>query len=62
MSCRYSFPSHVKLSKDCLNLISRIFVINPAQRIKIAGIKAHPWFIKNLPKEVLEIVYPFLIY
>ena len=52
MSVKYSFPANLHLSKECLDLISRIFVANPAQRIKIKEIQQHPWFLKNLPEEL----------
>ena len=52
MSVKYSFPSNLHLSRECLDLIGKIFVGNPAQRISIAGIKSHPWFLKNLPDEL----------
>lgn len=39
MSVKYSFPANLHLSRECLDLISRIFVANPAQRISIAQIK-----------------------
>lgn len=39
------------LSSDCLDLLSRIFVGDPAQRIDLKGIQRHPWYLKNLPPE-----------
>ena len=52
MSVKYSFPTSLHLSRECLDLISRIFVANPAQRISIAQIKQHAWFLRNLPEEL----------
>lgn len=52
MSVKYSFPANLHLSRECLDLIARIFVANPAQRIPIKQIKLHPWFLKNLPDEL----------
>ena len=49
---RYSIPRDVRLSKECLDLLSAIFVAEPAQRITLSQIKQHPWFLKNLPKEL----------
>ncbi|KAK9799366.1 hypothetical protein WJX73_002909 [Symbiochloris irregularis] len=54
MGVKYSFPSNLQLSKDCVDLISKIFVGNPANRINIAGIRMHPWFLKNLPEELKD--------
>lgn len=38
MSVKYSFPANLHLSRECLDLIARIFVANPAQRISIDGV------------------------
>lgn len=54
MSVKYSFPSNLHLSRECLDLISRIFVANPHQRISIGQIQQHPWFLKNLPEELRD--------
>jgi serine/threonine-protein kinase SRK2 len=35
-------------------LIQRIFVVDAAKRIDIAGIKAHPWFLIDLPIELVD--------
>jgi len=35
-----------------MDLISRIFVKDPNERISIAEIKAHRWFTKSPPKEI----------
>ncbi|KAJ9135159.1 hypothetical protein P3X46_032370 [Hevea brasiliensis] len=55
MSVQYSIPDYVRVSADCKHLLSRIFVANPAKRITIPEIKQHPWFLKNFPKELIEI-------
>ncbi|KAH7439274.1 hypothetical protein KP509_04G053300 [Ceratopteris richardii] len=54
MNVRYSFPDNVHISEECNDLLSSIFVTDPAKRITIAGIKDHPWFKKDLPKDWLE--------
>lgn len=54
MSVQYSIPDYVRISADCRHLLSRIFVANPSKRITIPEIKKHPWFLKNLPKELIE--------
>ncbi|KAD6453412.1 hypothetical protein E3N88_08117 [Mikania micrantha] len=54
MSVQYSIPDYVRVSKDCRHLLSRIFVANPSKRITIEEIKKHPWFKKNMPKELVE--------
>ncbi|KAG0464644.1 hypothetical protein HPP92_018808 [Vanilla planifolia] len=54
MSVQYKIPDHVHISQDCRHLLSRIFVANPIKRITISEIKKHPWFMKNLPRELTE--------
>ncbi|XP_028753305.1 serine/threonine-protein kinase SRK2B-like [Neltuma alba] len=55
MSVQYKIPDYVHISQDCRHLLSRIFVANPARRITIKEIKSHPWFLKNLPRELTEV-------
>ena len=52
LGVNYSFPTTLQISQECLDMMSKIFVGNPAYRISIAGIKSHPWFTQNLPDEV----------
>ncbi|CAL5187701.1 unnamed protein product [Lathyrus oleraceus] len=54
MNVEYSIPDYVHISSDCRQLLSRIFVANPAKRIMMLEIKQHPWFRKNLPRELVE--------
>lgn len=54
MAVQYKIPDYVHISQDCKHLLSRIFVANPFRRISIKEIKSHPWFLKNLPKELTE--------
>jgi serine/threonine-protein kinase SRK2 len=54
MGVKYSFPASLHLSRECVDLIARVFVGNPANRISIAGIQKHPWFLKNLPEELAD--------
>ncbi|PSS11590.1 Serine/threonine-protein kinase [Actinidia chinensis var. chinensis] len=55
MSVHYSIPDYVRVSADCRHLLSRIFVANPSKRITIPEIKQHPWFLKSMPKELIEV-------
>ncbi|KAL0404767.1 UNVERIFIED_CONTAM: SNF1-related protein kinase catalytic subunit alpha KIN10 [Sesamum radiatum] len=43
----YTAPNH--LSESARDLISRILVVDPMQRISIPEIRRHPWFQKHLP-------------
>ncbi|XP_072987327.1 serine/threonine-protein kinase SAPK3 [Typha latifolia] len=54
LGVQYSIPDYVRVSRDCRQLLSQIFVANPSKRITIPEIKKHPWFLKNLPKEIAE--------
>ncbi|XVE49099.1 hypothetical protein DITRI_Ditri01bG0054800 [Diplodiscus trichospermus] len=54
MSVQYKIPDYVHISQDCRHLLSRIFVASPSRRITIKEIKSHPWFLKNLPRELTE--------
>ncbi|KZV47601.1 hypothetical protein F511_12870 [Dorcoceras hygrometricum] len=54
MSVQYTIPDYVYISQDCRHLLSRIFVPHPSRRISIKEIKSHPWFLKNLPRELTE--------
>lgn len=54
MAVQYKIPEYVHISQDCKHLLSRIFTTNPTRRISIKEIKSHPWFLKNLPKELTE--------
>ncbi|KAG9151687.1 hypothetical protein Leryth_001982 [Lithospermum erythrorhizon] len=54
MGIQYKIPEHIHLSQECRDLLSRIFVANCAERITIKEIRSHPWFLKNLPREVTE--------
>ncbi|OEL37940.1 Serine/threonine-protein kinase SAPK4 [Dichanthelium oligosanthes] len=49
MQVQYKIPDYVHISMDCKQLIARIFVANPLREIK-----SHPWFLKNLPRELTE--------
>ncbi|NP_001305523.1 serine/threonine-protein kinase SAPK3-like [Solanum tuberosum] len=55
MSAQHSIPDYVRITPDCKNLLSRIFVANPSKRITIPETKKHPWFLKNLPKELMDV-------
>jgi len=54
MGVKYSFPANLQLSRECHDLMAKIFVANPSQRIAIEHIKKHPWFLRNLPPELRD--------
>jgi len=54
LSVQYSIPDYVRMSMECIQLLSQIFVADPEKRITISEIEKHPWFLKNLPIELTE--------
>lgn len=50
----YEIPSHVKASKECRDMLSRLLVSDPKSRITIAQIQKHPWYLKDLPPGVID--------
>ena len=42
----------LQISQECLTMMGKIFVGNPAYRVSIRGIKSHPWFTQNLPDKL----------
>ncbi|XP_043808726.1 serine/threonine-protein kinase SAPK1 isoform X2 [Manihot esculenta] len=54
LSVHYTIPDYVRVSRECRHLLSQLFVANPEKRITIPEIKNHPWFLKNLPLELME--------
>ena len=54
LKVEYEFPPHVKVSKECRDLLAHILVPDPASRITIPEIQQHPWYLKDLPPGVAE--------
>ncbi|TKY56275.1 Serine/threonine-protein kinase SAPK2 [Spatholobus suberectus] len=54
LGVQYSVPDYVRVSMECRHLLSQIFVASPEKRITIPEIKNHPWFLRNLPTELME--------
>ena len=50
----YDFPAHIKVSKECRDLLSKILVDKPEKRITIPEIQRHPWYQEDLPPGVIE--------
>lgn len=50
----YVIPADVPVSPICLDLIKKILVADPAKRLSMESIKAHPWFLKDLPLGALD--------
>ncbi|KAA8538114.1 hypothetical protein F0562_027722 [Nyssa sinensis] len=54
LTAHYAIPDCVQISLECRHLLARIFVAKPEKRMTIPEIKNHPWFLKNLPIELME--------
>ncbi|GAN06410.1 hypothetical protein MAM1_0122d05892 [Mucor ambiguus] len=44
------YPDH--LGKDCLDLLSKIFVVDPNRRITLSAIQSHPWMNKGYEEPI----------
>ncbi|GMH34696.1 hypothetical protein BSKO_02557 [Bryopsis sp. KO-2023] len=51
MSVRYSFPPNLRVTRECLDVLEKIFVANPVDRITIADIKQHAWYVKGMTED-----------
>ncbi|KAK9834462.1 hypothetical protein WJX74_002218 [Apatococcus lobatus] len=51
---RYTVPADVPVSEDCLDILRRVLVANPSQRLNMDQIRAHRWFRGSLPPGALE--------
>ncbi|KAK1367065.1 Serine/threonine-protein kinase SAPK2 [Heracleum sosnowskyi] len=54
LKAQFLIPNYIQISIECRHLLSKIFVTDPEKRITISEIKKHPWFLKNLPMELME--------
>ena len=52
LKAEYEFPLHVRVSKECRDIMSRILVPDPAKRLRVADIQRHVWYKKDLPPGV----------
>lgn len=44
----------VEVSADCLDILTRVLVAQPGERMSMDEIKTHRWFLKGLPPGALE--------
>lgn len=54
LNVEYSLPPSANISPECRDLLSKLLVANPRNRITIEGIWQHPWFQQGLPPGVAE--------
>ena len=45
----YDFPPCVKASKECQDMLAKILVRDPAERLTLLQIQDHVWYRKDLP-------------
>lgn len=54
MHMQWQMPPDVPISADCRDLLERLIVADPAKRLRMEEIQAHPWFRANLPGDALS--------
>lgn len=52
MSVNYTIPPSINLTDSCVDLIKKIFVADPTQRLTVEGVISHPWFQQDLPQSL----------
>jgi serine/threonine-protein kinase SRK2 len=50
----YAFPDAPAVSEAAKDLMRRILVAAPGERLSLQGVQAHPWFLTDLPPKSLE--------
>lgn len=50
---RLRAPQHV--SEECKDLLRGLLTADPAKRLTVAQVQAHPWFLQDLPAGALEV-------
>ncbi len=51
VNMRYTIPDNVDTSPEGRDLLRRMLLPDPQQRIQLEQIMQHPWFVTNLPPE-----------
>ena len=54
----YQFPAKPAVSASCKDLLARILVADPVERLSIQQIYQQPWFKQGFPKQVQCLSYP----
>lgn len=49
----YTFPSDLSLTSACQDLLQKMLDKDASRRITIQEIQKHPWFLKNLSRELM---------
>ena len=53
-NAEYPLPKEVPASPQCIDLLKKLLISKPDQRLGIDGIMKHPWFLMELPEGALE--------
>jgi hypothetical protein len=51
VNMKYSLPDNIEISGEGRDLLQRMLLPDPNQRIQLEQIMVHPWFVTNLPPE-----------
>ncbi|KAK9830625.1 hypothetical protein WJX81_006668 [Elliptochloris bilobata] len=54
LSVDYRLPPNKVVSDECKDLLRQILVAEPSERITMAEIQRHPWFVRDLPEGVAQ--------
>lgn len=54
VAAQYTLPANVEVSPDCLDILTKVLVAEPAQRLGMDDIKTHRWFLTGLPPGALD--------
>ena len=54
LGAQWSFPSEILTSPECKDLLAKILVADPTQRLTIRGIVEHSWFQMGLPPNAMS--------
>lgn len=57
---RFIEPYLPKISAECIDLLNKMLVVDPANRISLSAVEQHPWMTKALPED-LDLAWKRLI-
>jgi serine/threonine protein kinase len=60
LGMQWDIPPNIPVSPECRDLLQRLLVADPAQRLSMTQIQQHPWFLKDLPPGVVQMNEVFL--
>eukprot|EP00955_Chlamydomonas_euryale_P100571 365294-Chlamydomonas_euryale.AAC.6 len=60
ISKEFAVPTGIPISNECHDLLEKIFVKDPHNRIKMAEIQQHPWFREGLPESAFAVNQQYL--